>query len=307
MTVDTTQLETALSSNPTEVGQLFQSLGQSSSNSISYVSSTSQTVPSGSNPYSVEIDQVATQASYTAAAAQTSASTAPETLTFNGALFGNNAYSIQIAQGSTLAATINQINSDGTLKNLVTATNNNGSLMITSNNYGSTANFTVASNLAASSDNSGIGIGAPGTTVTGVDVKGKINGEAATGTGQFLMGNSGNATTSGLQIQYTGSTTGSNVGTISFTSGIGSLISNLVTQWNDSTNGLFTTENQSLTTQYNDLGTQITDLQAQATAQQNDLQTEFANMESAVASLQQQQSQLTSMLNSLNNSSSSSG
>ena len=42
---------------------------------------------------------------------------------------------------------------------------------------------------------------------------GTINGETATGAGQFLTGDTANATTSGLQIQYTGSSTGL-VGTI---------------------------------------------------------------------------------------------
>ena len=42
------------------------------------------------------------------------------------------------------------------------------------------------------------------TIANGLDVAGEINGEEATGNGQVLTGNTGNASTDGLAVRYTG-------------------------------------------------------------------------------------------------------
>ncbi|MHB8635358.1 MAG: flagellar filament capping protein FliD [Fimbriimonadaceae bacterium] len=293
-----TTLNNALNTSPTAVAAVFAATGASTNTSLSYVASTSATVSNG-NPYGVNITQAATKGSYTAAQAQTTANPVNETLTFNGGLFGNVPYSIILNAGNDLTATINQINADPTLSQYVVASNNAGSLEITSNQFGTPGAFTVASNLAAASNNSAIGIGSPGTTVAGQDVAGTINGEAATGSGQFLSGTAGNATTSGLEIQYTGSATGA-VGAITFSNGIASQMNQAITSLNNSTSGAFTSDLNSMNQQITGLNQQITDIQTQVASEQTMLQTEFANMESAIASLQQQGSSITSMFNSLN-------
>lgn len=92
-----------------------------------------------------------------AGVAQTSASSATETLTFSGALFGSDTVNLTLGAGNTLQDTINQINNDPRLRNRVVASQENGKLVIRAVNHGSASNFTVVSDLAAASDNSGIG------------------------------------------------------------------------------------------------------------------------------------------------------
>lgn len=302
--LDESVLTTALNSDPSAVAAVFKATGKGSNDSITYVSNTSKTIASGASNYSVDITQVATQGTYTAETAQSSASTVSERLTFNGAAFGNTDYTVYLDTGNTLTATINKINSDSKLKDLVTAENDNGSLKLVAKKYGTLGNFTVTSNLAAATDNSGIGTSSAGTTVAGLNVAGTINGETATGSGQFLTGDEGNSTTSGLQIQYTGSTTGI-VGTIGFTKGVGASMYDLLYGFTDSVSGIFATTNKELQSQYDDIGTNITDLQTRLETKEAELRLKFSKMESALSELQNQQSQLTSMLSSLSSSSSS--
>lgn len=302
--INQTTLNNALTSNPSAVAAVFAAAGKTSNTNLNYVASSSATVSTG-NPSAINITQVATKGSYTAEQAQTSTNPLSENLTFNGALFGNVPYTLALNAGNDINATIAQINNDSTLSQYVVASNNNGSLQISSKQFGTPGNFKVVSNYEAAANNSGIGVGSLGTVVTGLDVAGTINGEAATGSGQFLTGASGNATTDGLEIQYTGSTTG-NVGTVTFTNGIGSMMSQLITTLNKPTTGTFSSDLSSMNQQITGLNQQITDIQNQVNSEQTVLQNEFSQMESAVAALQQQGSSLSSMINSLNGSSSSS-
>ncbi len=81
-------------------------------------------------------------------------------------------------------------------------------------------------------------------TYTGVDVAGTINGEAATGTGQLLMGDGpadSSSTTSieALAIKVTSTVPGSK-GTVTLTMGVGELMYNNMTTITDSVDGLLT-------------------------------------------------------------------
>jgi len=287
-------LDAALASNATGVSNLFRARGDAVGASLAYVSSSDKTVPSGSGVYSVVITQAATAGSYAAEMAQTTASGVTETLTFNGALFGSTPYNLVLTSGSDLAANIAAINNDSKLKDLVVASNDAGILKITSKKYGTSGNFTVVSDLAAAADNSGLGTGSLGTAVSGVDVAGTINGEAATGAGQFLTGNSGNSTTDGLQIQYTGNALGA-VGDVRFTKGVGAIAASLVSQFNDQVNGLISANDQSLQDQFDTLIASIESLQTRISLKEQDLRRRFAAMEQAISSMQGQQQQLSAM------------
>jgi flagellar hook-associated protein 2 len=305
LSVNQTQLSAALSTNYAQVGALFGATGAGSNTNISFVGSTSKTVSNG-NPYALNITQLATKGSYTGETAQTSPNPNAETLTFKGALLGGNNYTLNLDVNSSLTDTINKINNDATLKGLVVASNNNGKLEIDSRQYGKNGNFTVVSNETAASNNSGIGVGSLGTTVTGVDIAGTINGEAATGNGQFLTGNSGNKTTDGLTVEYNGTSTGS-VGSITFSKGVASQMNDIVSQLTDATNGILTSDNNAFTQQITDLNNQISSLQTQMQAHQAELQTEFSAMETAISQLQSQSTALASLGVNTSSSSSSSG
>lgn len=291
LVVDSSKLNAALAANPDAVGQVFRTSGSTSNANLSYISSASKTVATGASSYPVNITQIATKGAYTAELAHTAASTAPETITFNGSLFSSIAYQLTLPTGSTLASTIAAINNDPTLKNLVSASSSSGSLTLTSLRYGTNGNFTAYSNLQASASNSGVGIGMLGAKVTGVDVAGTINGEAATGNGQYLTGASGNPKTDGLQIQYSGVVTGA-IGTVQISKGIGTQVSDLVGQVTDTANGILSANDQSLQKQIDDISKQIADLQTQIQADSLRLQQIFANMENTISHLQSQSGQL---------------
>lgn len=298
--LDESMLNKALSEDPSAVAALFKATGKGSNDSIVFISNTSKTKASGTSNYTVEITQVATQGSYTAETAQTEASVMSEFLTFNGPAFGNSEYRIYLDTGSTLTSTINKINSDAKLKDLVTAVNDGGKLKLIAKKYGSLGNFTVRSNLEAASNNSGIGTSGAGVSVSGLDVAGTINGEEATGSGQFLTGKDGNATTSGLQIQYTGTSTGV-VGTVSFVKGVAAMMHDLLYGFTDSVSGLFATTDKELQAKYDYIGSNITELEARLKVKEAELRAKFTAMESTLSKLQNQQAQLSAMLKSIQN------
>ncbi|MCX7924348.1 MAG: flagellar filament capping protein FliD, partial [Fimbriimonadales bacterium] len=217
LSFDESKFNQAITQDLQGVMRLFTASGRTTDPNISFVSSTDKTKASPLSGYEVVITRIATRATATAGVAQTSASTEAETLTFSGALFGSNPVNLVISAGSTQQDIVNQINNDSRLRNRVVASVEDGKLVIRAVNYGSASNFTVVSNQAASSSNSGIGTTA--INAQGQDVAGTINGEAATGRGQFLTGNSDNPNTAGLQIRVTATAPGT-YGRVHFTRGV---------------------------------------------------------------------------------------
>lgn len=284
--IDDTKLSDAIGSNATAVGNLFRAIGTSTTTQLSYIASTSS---SKGGTYSVNITQAALQHSLLGEIAQTSAISAQETLTFDGDLFGDTPYNLILEAGLTQSQIVDKINSDSKLKDMITATVDSGKLKLTSKKYGATAQYTVTSSLAAAADNSGIGT--VSVVTTGTDVAGTIGGEAATGFGQVLKGNDGNANTEGLQVMYTGTASGS-IGTLTFTKGVSSAITQLVTTYTDGINGLLTASDNTLTDQIDTFDQRITDLQARLVDKQTELKTKFARMEQALAELQSQSSRI---------------
>lgn len=288
---DQAAFDTAMATDPAAVSSVFRAMGQGSIDSIVFVSSSDKTVASGAGAYDVSITQLATKGSYTGSVAQTSPSTVPETLTFDGTLFGSTPYQLVLPTGSTAAAAVAQINADSSLKDLIVASLDGGMLKIESKRYGTNGNFTVDSDLAAAADNSGIGIGQPGTAIVGLDVAGTINGEAATGNGQFLVGDSGNATTSGLQIQYTGLVTGL-VGTVKFTKGIAAQMTDSVFTFTDSISGLLTSTDKAIQEQVASIEQSITDIEERLERRETELRARFAAMEQTISQYQAQAARL---------------
>jgi flagellar hook-associated protein 2 len=297
------ELEAALNTRLGDVERLFRVMGSTSDPRLTYVIATSKTKATGT-PLPVEITQVATQAQATASLAQTQASTVAERLTFGGALFNNTEYTITLNAGNTIDDTIAQINADATLtRYLIASKDENGRLVLTSKQYGSKAAFTVVSDQEAADNNSGIG-----TTrleVRGQDVAGTINGEAATGDGQFLTGNSGNPTTDGLQIRVTATTTGV-IGTVTVTRGIADRVFQLIQRFTDSINGALTDETKIVQQQVDEIKQRISAFDEAMQRRANELRTQFTSMENALSKMRSQAQYLTalfgqaSLLSSLN-------
>lgn len=295
LTLDDTILSNAVANGSTDLANLFKTSGLGSNSSIQYISSGSKSVATGNGAYDVNITALATKGSYTSEMAQTTVSSQSEILTFNGSSFGSTPYVLTINSGSNLSDTVNRINSDSKLKDLVIASvGTDGKLLIESKRFGTAGNFTVTSNLDAAADNSGIGKTSLGVAVNGTDIQGTINGEEATGNGQYLVGKAGNATTEGLQIQYTGSALGL-VGNISLRKGIGSLTGDLMSTFLDSVNGILTASDNTLKAQSEDIDDQIESINARIISKEAELRAKFTRMEEAISKIQSQGSRLSAL------------
>ncbi len=288
--LDEAALDRALAENPEAVRRLFAAVGSGSTNDLRFVSSTGKTKSPPTGSFTVEVTQLATRASMTGGVAQTDPSTAGETLTFGGSAFGNVNTVLFVPSGSTASSLVSLINNDTRLKDVVEASiDGSGQLVVQARRFGTQGDFTLVSDQAAASNNSGIGTSG-GTFVGAVNVAGRINGEDATGNGQFLTGNTGNANTEGLQIQYTGSALGL-VGSVNFSRGIASLMSSRAEQFTETGNGLLTAADASLQSQVEALDVRITEFEALLSVREERLKARFLAMERAISRLQQQQAQ----------------
>lgn len=294
MTLDTAKFDEALATNLKNVTDLFVEAGRIDDPDIQFISATSKTKPSGLVGYTVNITQLATQGTMTAGVAFTGTSSQEETLTFGGTLFGNAEYNLTVPAGTTIDTLIALINQDAKLKDHVVASKTaSNELVLTSKRYGSPGNFTVQSNLPAASDNSGIGDSL--ISVTGLDVAGTINGEAATGSGQILKGDAGNANTDGLSILVKGGSTGDR-GQLIFTKGAASVVEEALDVALDFVNGFLTSETNAIQAQIDDINDRVARIEENLLRREEFLRRQFNAMEEAMAALQAQSAQLASIM-----------
>lgn len=294
LSFDEARLTEALANDPDAVANLLKTTGKTSSTAITYVSSTPKTVVSAAGDYQINITQLATKGSIVGTSASSEGWSQTEKLTFGGNLFGNTSFELTILAGSSLDSVVSQINNDPKLRDQVVASNAGGHLKLESKRFGTAGNFSVVSDLTAEIDNSGIGTSGQSSYTSGVDIAGTINGEAATGNGQFLTGNAGNANTDGLQIQYTGSTTG-NVGSIRFTKGVASKMFDMMDGFINGQNSLLTATDTALQKQIDDISLDIASLEERITLKQASLKARFTAMEQAISNAQAQGQRLTAM------------
>ncbi len=166
----------------------------------------------------------------------------------------------------------------------------NGVLIRTAN-YGAGAGFTV------SQTTDGLGFGSLSQTVAGTDVAGTINGLAANGTGQMLIGASGNV--DGLSILYTGSATGA-VGDIVLGLGVGARFDGSLDAFANPVTGLIQNAIQASQDINKSLDQQIADLQYQMEQKRTQLTQMFSRLERALSQLKSTQTFLTNQINAAN-------
>ena len=288
--VDSNALTTALQTDPTSVANLFGASGKSDSSAIQFIQAGPKTTATSGTGYAVAITQAATQSNSTAGTASTGTpSTAPETLSFGGALFPAGA-KLTLPVGSTLQDTVSLINNTSSLNSQVYARiDSTNHLVISSQRYGSGAGFSVSSDSAAAGTNSGIGHSLAATF--GLDVAGTINGEPATGIGRTLTGNSGDATTEGLQLLVSAtaaSPAGGATGHVTVNQGVADGLNLTLTQMLDPVNGAVTGAETSLNSQISDTQAQISQIQTEISAYKDYLTQMFSDMETRVSALQAQ-------------------
>jgi flagellar hook-associated protein 2 len=293
LSVNDAELTAALNKDLGAVTRLFKAAAVPTDSSVAFISATQETKASPAAGYRVNISQVAAQAVLTTSTAHTADDNPDsEVLTFSGAAFGTATRTLVLTAFNTLDGIISQINADTTLSAVLTATRVNNNLALTAKQYGSGASFVVSSSQAAAANNSGIGNTA--LTASGIDVIGTINGEAATGKGQVLTGNKGNANTDGLILRVSSLIPGDH-GFISFAQGVAAQLKYIGDDLSDTIDGTLTKYTGSLGDQITDLTAQIKDSQDRIKSFQQNLRLQFAAMEGAVTSLKSSQNSLAAL------------
>jgi flagellar hook-associated protein 2 len=296
--VDSGKLDRALSGQTTgvsiaDVKRLFAFSGVSTDSGVNFILGSDKTKPSTTNPYGVQITAPATRGGATGTQAL-----AP-TITVDGS---NNAFSIvvngvrsgnlSLAAGTytpaALAAAVQAvINSDPPLQgNQVSVDVASGRLRITANVYGS------GSSVEVPAGGSAVGAGGPlgfdgGESGTGVNVAGSflVNGvvESASGIGQILSGNSGNANTDGLQVRVTAAAATS--ADLTVTQGIAGRLNEVLNKFLDPVNGRFKTIDNRFKAEFDDVEKVVTRQNDQMDLKKEALVRQFAAMEAAVSKL----------------------
>ncbi|MDF1555043.1 MAG: flagellar filament capping protein FliD [Deferrisomatales bacterium] len=169
-----------------------------------------------------------------------------------------------------------------------------GALQLTSNRYGSASRVALTGGNALAALNL-----AAATATTGTDVAGTINGEAATGTGQILKGNAGNANTDGLQILVQLDAPGT--ATLTVTKGVFSRFDEYLTDLTDPFTGAAGLREETLNTSIGNLRARIEEMEGRLDLRRERLLLQFQKMESAVSAFNSQGSFITNALGGLSN------
>ena len=318
---DSAQLTTALTENPTAVMKLFANYGESADPGVKYVSCTNETVASGAGGYPVEITRLATRSRITAGVAQTEALAGDEQLTINGT-------TIALTHGMTQADVIAAINAKSSVTGVTAkATGPDGTgegsyLTLEASQYGSAYTLSVVSSMSNGgavpmANRSGIGStlvtesdaageAGTGSGARGVNVAGTINGEPATGSGQMLTGDVGNATTSGLVLQITSLTVGAH-GPVVFTRGVGGELERIIQTAIEGAESTVEQARSSVQAEIDALTDEMKIADERLTALQERLRAQFMAMESTLSRLQNQSLQLAQQIASLSGQKSSTG
>ncbi|MBI3128605.1 MAG: flagellar filament capping protein FliD [Candidatus Tectomicrobia bacterium] len=295
-TLDTAKFSSLLASKPDELRDLFASVATATDTDIQALAFSAKTKTSSSLGYAVQITQAATRAEDVGAQNVSGGLTQNETLTITA---GGLTASASLTSGMTAQDAVTAINT--TLKNAgitdVSASFNSstGKITLIHAKYGLKHSFKVKSTVASgTAGSSGLGSTVANTeaTFTGQDVKGTIGGEAATGEGQTLTGDSGNTSTDGLQIlvkitpaQLTAQ--GASQGVVTVSRGIATQLDELL--------GFLTDQNQDgpiqaaideANSRVSDLKSQIDAVNARIAREQARLSEEFTRLEQALGTLQ---------------------
>jgi len=179
----------------------------------------------------------------------------------------------------------------------ITASNDGSDhLVLTHDSYGSSYSFTIQE-----STDTGLWTGSQTTPVSvnnGVDVAGTINGESATGSGQLLTGDDGEANIDGLVIKYTGTTTG-DVGTVKITLGAAELFDRVLYSITDPLEGYVGFKQDSLQDTIDDYELKIEQMEARLDQKMEMMINRFVAMELALSNIQAQSQWLSGQINAM--------
>jgi flagellar hook-associated protein 2 len=300
LSIDDSKLAGALQTDPTGVLKLFVGTGTPSNSAITFVSKTDQTQV---GTYAINLTTAPQKASFTSATQlQASGLGADELLTFSFTGDATNSsptttsFTVNLSQNDTINTVVNTLNSTfATKKVALEASQTNGTLSISSKDYGADIKFTVVSDRAA--DTTSTGIGTTVQTRTGVDIAGTINGHTGTGKGNMLTGLSGSPE-EGLSISTTSTSTGS-FGTIVMSSGVADRLDHVLNSFTDPLTGVLKGRQDSIQRRIDDLAAQIEKKELSLVAQEEHLRAKFTSLEVLLGQFQSQSDFLSNQLSRL--------
>lgn len=283
LSIDSSTLESKLSSNLSDFAALFGTAGSASDSRVSYVSAGSSTQ---AGTYALNITRAATQASGTGSSAADLSAASGNALSLTVALNGTTE-NITVPAGtySTAAelakAVQSSINANSTFKTngyaVNVSANDDGTLTMSSTAYGSASTLNV-SGLAAKSLFGSSALEA----ADGVDVAGTIGGYEATGSGQTLTGKTGTPV-AGLAVEVSGTDTGSR-GTVSYSVGFAAQLYSYITDVT-STTGTIATATTALDKKVTAIESQITKFQAHLDQVQAKYEAQFTALNALLAKM----------------------
>ncbi len=296
MSLDTGRLQELLEERFDDVSRLFVASATATDPKVSFASSTIQTQ---AGDYAVQITQAAERATVVGSAPiQPSGLEQDETLTI--AANGSSA-TVALAAGMDIAAVVNAVNAALREQGVEAfASDDDGSLRISTTRYGANQDLAVFSDLADRADGKQSGFDTTPATDTGADVAGTIDGVAASGAGQFLAAGEGTPA-QGLKLRVTATSQdvtdrGGDFGTISFSPGLmQALMAELetTTRFGD---GTIDRAEDRIEADLERIADEIERFEARLVAREAQLVRMFAEAERAIQALQAQQSALAGFL-----------
>jgi flagellar hook-associated protein 2 len=288
LSIDSSKLTIALSSNPDAVSKLFIGSATPTNQSISYESKTSTTQ---AGDYSISISTAPEQAVLTGDNDLSSTGLgSDEILIFKYSTdygetdYSTTAFSVTLSAGSTINSIVTTLNSGFATNDagFVASKTSDGKLKITTTEYGEDYWFQVTTDAEGAGHiwndeddpaDATIGI----RSDVGVDIAGSINGHVATGKGNILTGSSGYQE-DGLKISTTSSQTGL-FGKISVSKGISDLLPTILESYVDRDTGVLKSKESSMKDSIDDIESRILRMEAKLTTKEEQLHAQFARLE----------------------------
>jgi flagellar hook-associated protein 2 len=295
ITFNQTAFEQAYDANPTAVQSMFTEGGSFAPSSPTYggqvkvAGATDGTVPGN---YAVTISQSAAQAIDTGSAAFAAPAApvgAPETYTITS---GTTSATYATSAGESIQNVVSGMNSALAAAGIsvsasITGSAGNYHVQLQSAGYGSADTFGVSASAADE-----LGLTTSGSTFTGTDVEGTIDGQAATGSGQTLSLADPGDPANGLVLQVTtpGITSSTAIGTVDYNPGMGQGLAHLAAQASLSPAGEIPVTIAGLQGTLKNLTSEIALQQQVVNTQQAALTAEFTNLEETLSRLNSESS-----------------
>ena len=294
--INDTKLDQALAENLDDVRKLFTSAGEATHSAVQFLNLSSATQP---GTYQVDITQLPESAQVVSPNAITSMDE-NETLTFS---LGSGTSIVNLTVGMDIDQVVSTVNAQFVTDGIALTASKNGSnqLVITSQQQGASVSFSVVSDSTIPS--TGTGFDTTGSSDAGQDVAGTFTDTATTmtysgnGAGSVLIGDEGPS--EGLQIQFSGTTTGT-FGTVTPSLGVAAQMSQYLDSVTDSLEGPIDGALDTLNASIRLIDQEIADFEDRLVLRQRFLVDQFSRANEALQQLSFLQSSLGTQLNQLN-------